>query len=58
MRPLLMASKPATARNRVVLPQPDGPISTPICPGLQAKRHLLHRRPGSAGVLHAQLLKF
>jgi len=25
-------SSPATARSRVVLPQPEGPISTPISP--------------------------
>ena len=32
MRPAASGSSPATARSRVVLPQPEGPISTPICP--------------------------
>src|SRR6478752_613732 len=30
--PAVAGSSPATARNRVVLPQPDGPISTPMSP--------------------------
>ena len=30
--PALARSRPATARSRVVLPQPDGPISTPMSP--------------------------
>ncbi len=31
-RPLVQRSSPATARSRLVLPQPDGPISTPMSP--------------------------
>ena len=31
MRPADSGSRPATARSSVVLPQPEGPISTPIC---------------------------
>ena len=34
--PALTRSSPATARSSVVLPQPEGPISTPICPAGRA----------------------
>ncbi len=30
--PAASLSSPATARSSEVLPQPEGPISTPICP--------------------------
>ena len=30
--PAAAGSSPATARSRVVLPQPEGPISTPMSP--------------------------
>ena len=36
-------SSPATARSSEVLPQPDGPISTPICPARQRQRHAVDR---------------
>jgi hypothetical protein len=42
--PALTGSKPAMARNKVVLPQPEGPINTPISPA--AKRKLT---PATAG---------
>src|SRR5687768_1627336 len=32
--PALARSRPATARSRVVLPQPEGPISTPMLPSV------------------------
>ncbi len=32
MLPSLARSSPATARSRVVLPQPEGPINTPMSP--------------------------
>ena len=44
MDPALTGSKPAMARNKVVLPQPEGPINTPISPA--AKRKLT---PATAG---------
>ena len=37
MRPALQRSSPATARSSEVLPQPEGPINTPISPGRQAE---------------------
>ncbi len=46
--PALAGSRPATARSSVVLPQPEGPISTPMLAGAQAQRDLVHgrARPG------------
>jgi hypothetical protein len=47
--PALTGSSPATARSRVVLPQPDGPISTPISPARKpndAPRTAACARPG------------
>jgi hypothetical protein len=35
--PALTGSKPAMARNKVVLPQPEGPINTPISPAARRK---------------------
>ncbi len=32
MLPAVADSNPATARSKVVLPQPEGPISTPMSP--------------------------
>ena len=53
--PAVTRSRPATARSRVVLPQPDGPISTPMSPARRPNETSSTAGCGPAGVLDAQL---
>ena len=48
-RPSATGSSPATARSSEVLPQPEGPMSTPICPG--ASDRVTRSTAGRAAVL-------
>jgi len=58
IRPACAASRPAIARSNVVLPQPEGPISTPISPARQAKAHTVHRKGLGWAVARAEVLEF
>ena len=51
--PRCSGSSPATARSSEVLPQPDGPISTPIWPARQRQRHAFDRGACAAGCRHS-----
>jgi hypothetical protein len=53
--PAATGSSPATARSKVVLPQPEGPISTPMSPARSPNDTSSTAALAASGVLHTQL---